>query len=252
MPPSPRKVTKLTKQAFLDHLAEGMGVNEICRQYGYKGPSTVNRWRREDPNGFGANVDRILGSPQHQLRMAAAGAETVTPLELSDKDRFLLEFRKTRDRVLACGAIGKEPFEITAWLNPESPEYDQQFVRSLDNENLRDKWQAEDVATRKAILNQDGQMLRFVLPVLSPESYGKVHQQKHQGNTLALIFADDKMEATSSFLERFFGNTAIPADDARAVQSARPVVGRDERSGEVSGLLGPGEGRPVLPAKSSP
>jgi transposase-like protein len=252
MPPSPRKVTKLTKQAFLDHLAEGMGVNEICRQYGYKGPSTVNRWRREDPNGFGASVDRILGSPQHQYRMAAAGAETVTPLELSDKDRFLIEFRKTRDRVLACGAIGKEPSDVSAWLDPESPEYDAEFAHRLGNENLRDKWQAEDVAVRKAILNQDGQMLRFTLPVLSPETYGKVHQQKQQGNTLALIFADDKLEGTSRFLERFFGNTAIPAGDARAVQGARPVVGRDERSGEVSGLLGPGEGRPVLSAEPSP
>jgi hypothetical protein len=44
-----------------------------------------------------------------------------------------------------------------------------------------------------------------VLPVLSPESYGKVHQQKHQGNTLALIFADDKMEGTMGFLASMFG-----------------------------------------------
>lgn len=239
MPSASKKLVKLTKQAFLDHLAEGMGVNEVCRQYGYKGPASVNRWRRQDPD-FNSRVMAILASPQHQRRIAASGAAAVEPVALDEKDRFLLEFRKVRDRTLACDAIGKEPSDVAAWMDPESPHYDALFVAKMDNENLRDKWKAEDVAKNKAIINQDGNMLRFTLPVLSPESYGKVHQQKTQGNTLALIFADDKMSATSQFLERFFGNTPGATDESRAVHAARVVAGRDERSGEVQGLLGPG------------
>jgi len=234
-----RKTLKLTKQAFLDHLAEGMGVNEVCRQYGYKSPSTVNRWRREDPL-FNDRVLTILSSPQHQRRIAAAGAAADEMVDLGEKERFLLEYRKTRDRTAACDAICKEPADVSAWMDPESPEYDAEFTRKMDNEHLRDKWKAEDVAKNKAIKAQDGNMLRFTLPVLSPESYGKVHQQRQTGNTLALIFAQDRLEGTTQFLERFFGNAPVSPDEPRAVQAARPVAGRDERGGEVSGLLGPG------------
>lgn len=247
-----RKTVKLTKQAFLDHLAEGMGVNEICRQYGYKSPSTVNRWRRSDPL-FNERAMAILASPQHQRRIAASGGASDEAVELSEKDRWLLEFRKTRDRVTACERIGKEPADVLAWLDPESSEYDAEFARMVGGEALRDKWKAEDVAVNKAVLNQDGNMLRFVLPVLSPDTYGKTHQQKHQGgNTLALIFSNDKLEGTSQFLERLFGNTPVATDEHRAVQAARVVTGRDERGGEVSGLLGPSEDRPVLPAALRP
>lgn len=234
-----RKTHKLTKQAFLDHLAEGMGVNEVCRQYGYAGPASVNRWRKQDPL-FNERVMAILSSPQHRRRIAAGGGATDEAVPLDIKERFLLEFRKTRDRVLACEYIGKEPADVSAWLDPESSEYDASFAAKMDGENLRDKWKAEDVAVRKAIVNQDASMLRFTLPVLSPDTYGKVHQQKHQGNTLALIFAQDKLDGTSQFLERLFGNNPVATDEHRAVQTARVVAGRDERSGEVSGLLGPG------------
>lgn len=235
-----RKTVRLTKQVFLDHLAQGMGVNEICRQYGYKGPSSVNRWRREDPEFNGA-VLRILASPQHQRRMAVAGAAVSSPVALDDKDRFLVEYRTTRNRVLACDTIGKEPSDIAAWLDPESSEYDADFARKMDGEALRDTWNAEDVAIRKAILNQDTPMLRFVLPVLSPDTYGKVHQQKQGGNTLALIFSQDKLAGTGELLERLFASTASPADANRAVQGARDATGRDVGSGEVSGLLDAGQ-----------
>lgn len=232
-----RKTVKLTKQVFLDHLVQGMGVNEICRQYGYKSPSSVNRWRREDPEFNGA-VQRVLASPQHQLRMAVAGAEVATPVAVGDKERFLVEYRRTRDRVISCTSIGKEPADIAAWLDPESSEYDAEFAKKMDGEALRDTWQAEDVAVRKAILNQDTPMLRFVLPVLSPDTYGKVHQQKQAGgNTLALIFSQDKLAGTGELLERLFASTANPADATRAVQGSRVVAGGDVGSGEVSGLL---------------
>lgn len=231
-----RKTLKMTRQAVLDHLGDGHGVNEIARMYGYKGPSTINRWRRDDADFNGA-VMRILSSPQHQRRMAAAGVAVGEPVVMDTKERWLIEYRKERDRTKACDMVGIEPTELAAWLSPESPEYDHEFVSKMDNENLRDSWKAEDVAKNKAIINQDGNMLRFVLPVLAPGSYGKVHQQKATGNTLVNIFASDKLADTASFLERLFGSTTDPAGDARALQAARSVTGGDDRSGEVSGLL---------------
>lgn len=217
-----KKTVKLTKQAVLDGLAQGLGINEIARNYGYSSPSTINNWRGKDEH-FAAAVQRLLSSPQHQRRMATQGHVVDAPVALDDKTRFLVEYRRTRDRTKACDAIGKEPYEVASWMNPESTEYDSEFLQKMENEGLRDKWRAEDTAKNKAINNEDASMLRFVLPVLSPESFGKVHAQAGKGNPLAVIFASDGIELAEGFLNRMFGGST--AADARGLPATGAADG---------------------------
>lgn len=202
---------KLSKKVFLDELVSGKGVSEICRDFGLKSTSTVYSWRRRDGE-FAGEMDKIMSSPFHKTRIAAA--TTAKTDDEGWRERFIGKMRETKDRVISADFSGKSMKFIMDAADPTADGYDVEFHDLLYEEELRDAVRIEDEVMRRATVGNSAQAQKFLLPYLPVvgEKYFRGKENRLQSKeTNVFIFNPQSMEAAQNQIIDVFGSKKLPA-----------------------------------------
>lgn len=235
-----RRRFKLSKDAVIDGLTRGKSINQIVKDHGYKSTSTVASWRDPEASTYDADfateVNRLLQTPMHQLRLRS---QTTPIKELAEdpKSRFLFWYRDHNDRNESCNYANVQPSEVVAWLDPGSSEYDAKFAHEWEQMRLRRSWKVDDMAINAAV-GGDMTMLRFVAPAELPEKYGRSGRNVGINVDRVNIFGAPSLQEAAEFLKTLF---ADPTADPQPVRALVEGAERDAtRAGDARHVaLGP-------------
>lgn len=159
-------------RSFLIELRSGCTISEACRRLGINRDNELRSLRRKYPD-FHAQLGAIRHGKDRAEKLASwTEAKEQWGSDFSEDARiemFLLTYRENGgDRSSAATASGFLPSTVEAMLNPESKKFNSEFARAMKEENIRQMWEVEDEAKRKARMG-DGNMQRFVLKAHLPE-----------------------------------------------------------------------------------
>jgi len=199
--------TKLTRKKFIEELLKGRGIKEICRDHGYKTTSVYYKWKSSYPE-FKAEAEKILASPVHVARIAAA--QTPKVAEHSWREQYINHFRETRDRVAAADRCGKTMMEIMEAATPGSDGYDEEFHNLVTEEELREAVTVEDELKRKAVVENSVTMQKWILPflpVVGKKYYrGAENRLKvEETNNTVVFFQQEGVANAKKLLDDMFG-----------------------------------------------
>jgi len=195
---SPAQVRK-RKEAILDSLAAGHSLARACKDA--KCPESTSHSYRMRDSDFAEEVNRLLSSPEHVARIA--NSQGFAPTELDRKERFLWYYEGNKDRVVSCHKAGIKPTELDHFVNPTSEDYDSEFTEKFKELLRADEMRVEDVAMRKAIVNKESAMVRFILGDRDKKGASSINVAGD-----AIIISDKKDGDARSFLSEKFGQRA--------------------------------------------
>lgn len=202
---------KLSKEKFTRELLSGRGINEICRDYGYKSASIYYKWKKQDEK-FKLEAEKILDSPVHRTRIAAAQSPRIS--EDTWREQYVNKSRETRSRTIAADFCGKTITEVMAACDPTSEDFDEVFFNLVREEDLRDAVTVEDELKRKAVVENSVQMQKWIipyLPVVGEKYYrGAEGRLKSEGDkTVNVFFGSDGVQGAQKLLKEMFGREEI-------------------------------------------
>jgi hypothetical protein len=199
----------LTKKLFLEELARGRGIKEVCRDYGYKSTSLYYKWKAADES-FKNSAEKILASPLHVSRIAASQASKVSGD--SWREEYINSWMATGDRVVSADKCGKTMTEIIHAVDPNHPDFDETFYNMVREQELREAVLVEDELKRKAVVENSVQMQKWIIPympVVGDKYYRGAENRlkvKEETNNTVVFFQPDGVKGASKLLKEMFGD----------------------------------------------
>jgi transposase-like protein len=200
---------KLSKEKFIRELLNGRGINEICRDHGYKSASVYYRWKKQDTK-FAEEAEKILASPLHAQRIAAAQSPKLDPLTW--REQYINKYRETRNRTVAADFVGKTITFVINASDPSHDDFDEEFYTMIREQELRDAVTVEDELLRKSVVENSVQMQKWILPYLPVvgEKYYRGAENrlkvKEGDNNTVIFFSPDGIQSGKKLLESMFGS----------------------------------------------
>lgn len=215
----PNLSRRLDRKTFLAELMKGKSARQVMREYGKRNLNKVYRWRDSDPE-FAEAYNRIMQSRREQVDEKVGSKPQDNPTD--PKEVFLFYFNQTDDRLNAAERAGIMLSQVFDWLDADSSEYDENFLRRFNEVELKQAVRIEDDMRRKALIEGKDDAQKFLLPTLPiiGDKYKKTGAKaENSQNFLAITFTHaGREDAERVLLDVLGGEKAITAESVRALK----------------------------------